>query len=45
MKPQPRSGSSIDPPNFDYGRVNVVHITTRAYNFCFEFFKACSMIF
>jgi hypothetical protein len=31
MKPQPRSGLSVGPPDFDYGRVNVVHITTCSY--------------
>src|SRR5262245_18385710 len=27
MKPHPRSGLSVGPQDFDYGRVNVVHIT------------------
>jgi hypothetical protein len=45
MNPQPRSGLSIDAPDFDYGRVNVVRHNHLFLYFCFEFFKACSMIF
>jgi hypothetical protein len=37
MKPQPRSGLSVSPPDFDYGRVNVVRHDHLFLYFCFEF--------